>query len=256
MSDYTGMSGYYDLIMTSGYYDYGAIVDHLARHDQARSVLEVGAGTGLILEQLVARRPELEIVGVDLTRAMLDIAVERLRPYPNVSMHLQDVVSLSLDRSFDLAFSYGGVWYFVPDGPGYTMISHIRDERDNQRGLERLAAHLPSGGTLLLGVQSPHADYTRPVADGLDYSQRITPIEDGFRKEYTLTDRGRTVMEQTTDYRTYTHDDAMELLGKCGFEYRDAQDGGVLDGRARDGGTRDGRPRDGEPPLFLEFAAR
>ena len=29
MGDYTNMSGYYDLIMTSGYYDYQKIVDHL-----------------------------------------------------------------------------------------------------------------------------------------------------------------------------------------------------------------------------------
>ena len=29
MGDYTRMSAYYDLIMTSGYYDYDAIVDEL-----------------------------------------------------------------------------------------------------------------------------------------------------------------------------------------------------------------------------------
>ncbi len=29
MGDYTNMSGYYDLIMTSGYYDYEKIVDHI-----------------------------------------------------------------------------------------------------------------------------------------------------------------------------------------------------------------------------------
>jgi len=59
MGDYTEMSAYYDLIMTSGYYDYDAIVNHLADFDQAQSVLEIGSGTGLILERLVARRPLL-----------------------------------------------------------------------------------------------------------------------------------------------------------------------------------------------------
>ena len=74
MGDYTRMSGYYDLIMTSGYYDYGAIVDALDLSVDVRSVLEIGSGTGLILERLVTRYPALDVDGVDLTPAMLDIA--------------------------------------------------------------------------------------------------------------------------------------------------------------------------------------
>src|ERR1700733_10940230 len=135
MSDYTEMSGYYDLIMTSGYYDYDAIVDQVARFDQVRSVLEVGAGTGLILERLALRQPGLELAGFDLTQAMLDIAAERLRPYPQVVLRRQNVVTLALERNYDLAFSYGGVWYFIRDEPGagsdpagstFSMVSHIR----------------------------------------------------------------------------------------------------------------------------------
>jgi SAM-dependent methyltransferase len=242
MGDYTGMSAYYDLIMTSGYYDYDAIVDVLAGIDSAHTVLEIGAGTGLILERLAARRPEWEITGIDLTQAMLDIAVERLAGLPQVTMHLQNVVALCLDRRYDLAFSYGGVWYFVRDENGFSMVSHIRDEQANRRGLKRLAAHVPTGGALLLGIQSPHEDYTRPVAHGLEYTQRITPIPDGFRKDYSLADDGRIVMEQTTDYRTYSFEDALDLLDKCGFEYR--------------AGAGAGAGADAQASLFLEFCRR
>jgi SAM-dependent methyltransferase len=222
MGDYTSMSSYYDLIMTSGYYDYDAIVNHLADFDQAQSVLEIGSGTGLILQRLAARRPALRLAGIDLTQAMLDIAADRLRAYPQITMHRQNVTTLSLDRSYDLAYSYGGVWYFVRGaGPeDFTMISHIRPEQENQQGLERVAEHLSAGGTLLLGVQSPHRDYATPVADNLEYAQRITPIADGFRKCYELADAGQIVMGQTIDYRTYSFDAALELLDKCGFEYR------------------------------------
>ena len=223
MADYTEMSTYYDLIMTSGYYDYDAIVADLTLFPQARTVLEIGCGTGLILERLADRRPEVEISGVDLTRAMLDIAEVRLAPHDQVSTHEQNIVDLTLERQYDLAFSYGGVWYFVR-GPGaddFTLVSHIRDADENRRGLERLAAHLPAGGTLLLGIQDPHSDYARPVIGGLEYAQRITPIDKGFRKQYTLAAADRTiVMDQTTDYRTYTFEEAIELLDKCGFEYR------------------------------------
>ncbi len=241
MGDYTGMSAYYDLIMTSGYYDYAAVTDQIAAFDRADSILEVGAGTGLVLEQLVARRPEARIAGIDLTAAMLDIAARRLAAHPQIGLHQQDVVTLDLDQQYDLAFSYGGVWYFVPDpgGETFSMISHIRSEPDNQTGLERLAAHLPPAGTLLLGIQAPHADYARPVSNGMRYAQAISPITDGFRKRYSLTDQGRVMMEQTTDYRVYPFEEALALLDKAGFE----------PSRGREASPSG-------PALFLQFSKR
>jgi hypothetical protein len=233
------MSPYYDLIMQSGYYDYDKIATALSTHDEARStVLEIGVGTGLILEELAARSPELTITGIDLTPAMLDIAAKRLESFPQITLRLSDVVTMELPESFRLAFSYGGVWYFVPsEVPGqFTMISHIRDEQANRQGLERVAEHLASGGTLLLGIQSPHVDYVRPVGDRYQYAQQMVPIDDGFRKRYSLTEDGITVMEQATDYRIYPFEQALELLDKCGLEYRPATDV--------------------QGPLFLEFIKR
>ena len=261
MTDYTRMSAYYDLIMTSGYYDYDAIADQVARFDQVRTVLEIGSGTGLILERLVNSRPEWELAGIDLTQAMLDIAARRLDPYPEIAMHRQDIVSLSLEQSYDLAFSYGGVWYFVDDEDGFSMISHIRDREENQQGFERLAAHLHPGATLLLGIQAPHVDYARPVANGMEYAQRIISIPGGFRKHYTLTDDGLTVMEQTTDYRTYPFAEAIELLDKCGFEYcnqaETSQTETSQSETSRAETSRGQASGTGEPaPLFLEFSKR
>jgi methyltransferase family protein len=221
MADYTQMSDHYDLIMTSGYYDYEAIAADIAGRSGPCRVLEIGAGTGLILERLVSRRPDLMLAGVDLTAAMLDIARPRLRGFPQVTLHRQDVVALELGQTFDLAFSYGGVWYFVPADDGeFSLISHIRDDEENGRGLARVAAHLEPDGRLLLGVQAPHVDYAGPVANGMEYAQRITPIPGGFRKQYRLTDAGSPVMAQTTEYRVYGFSDAMQLMKDCGFEYR------------------------------------
>ena len=73
MGDYTNMSAYYDLIMTSGYYDYEKIVENIVRDGDFDSVLEIGCGTGLILKELVQKRPAADIMGVDLTEAMLSI---------------------------------------------------------------------------------------------------------------------------------------------------------------------------------------
>ena len=62
MGDYTNMSAYYDLIMTSGYYDYQKIVDNIVNQGQFDNVLELGCGTGLILQELVTRHPSVCIL--------------------------------------------------------------------------------------------------------------------------------------------------------------------------------------------------
>jgi hypothetical protein len=107
------------------------------------------------------------------------------------------------------------------------MVSHIRDEEENQQGLERLAAHLLTGATLLLGVQAPHEDYARPVTNGMEYAQRITAHSQWFSQALLFAGRRSPVMQQTTDYRTYAFEEAIDLLDKCGFEYRDRSDEGA-----------------------------
>ena len=220
MGDYTNMSAYYDLIMTSGYYDYEKIVENIVRDGDFDSVLEIGCGTGLILKELVQKRPAADIMGVDLTEAMLNIASERLQAFPNISLSQQNVTQFDLDKQYDLAFSYGGVWYFVIDGDKEPfMVSHLSAEEDNHRGLERVASHVSSGGRLMLGIQGPHYDYAKPVKNGMIYSQKIIPSDSGFTKHYFLSDDADIVMSQTIDYRVYDFDEALDLLGEYGFGY-------------------------------------
>ena len=225
MGDYTNMAGYYDVIMTSGYYDYAKIVDSLVAHRPQRNVLEIGCGTGLILEELAKRQPQLPITGIDLTAPMLSIAQKRLAPFATVSLSQQNITELSLDEKHELAFSYGGVWYFVIDGDKEPfMVSHIADEHANRLGFERLSQHMAPGGTLLLGIQGPHHDYETTISNGMVYSQKIDPTTIGFTKHYYLKDGAQTVMDQTVHYRTYSFSEAKALMGSFGFEYVDSVD--------------------------------
>lgn len=233
MGDYTNMSAYYDLIMTSGYYDYNKIVDDLVRHQPFANVLEIGCGTGLILETLSKRQPQVAITGVDLTPAMLSIAQHRLQTHPQVELLRQNVTELNLAASYDLAFSYGGVWYFVIDGDKEPfLVSHITQDQPNRQGLESVAKHIKTGGQLLLGVQGPHHDYVNPISNGMMYSQKIEPGEQGFTKHYYLADGDKTLMAQTIQYRTYAFADALEMLQGFGFTYQ---------------------PYSGDKPQFLSF---
>ena len=220
MGDYTNMADYYDVIMTSGYYDYAKIVDSLVSHQPERNVLEIGCGTGLILEELAKRQPQLPITGIDLTAPMLKIAEKRLAPFPTISLSQQNITELALNEQHELAFSYGGVWYFVIDGDKESfLVNHIADEQANHLGFEHLAKHMAEGGTLLLGIQGPHHDYETVISNGMKYSQKIIPTDIGFTKHYYLHDGGTKLMDQTVHYRTYNFAQAQALLGAYGFEH-------------------------------------
>jgi cyclopropane fatty-acyl-phospholipid synthase-like methyltransferase len=211
--------------MTSGYYDYTKIVDSLTSHGPQTNVLEIGCGTGLILEELAKRQPNLPITGIDLTGPMLSIAEKRLAAFPTISLSQQNICELSLDIQHQLAFSYGGVWYFVIDGNNEPfMVSHIADEHANRLGFERLSQHMAPGGTLLLGIQGPHHDYETTISNGMVYSQKIDPTTIGFTKHYYLKDGAQTVMDQTVHYRTYSFSEAKALMGSFGFEYVNSVD--------------------------------
>lgn len=220
MGDYTNISAYYDAIMTSGYYDYEGIVDSLLSHRPFDSVLEIGCGTGLILEEMAKRQAMPAMTGIDLTEAMLIIARKRLERFANVSLALENVIDFDLRQQYELAFSYGGVWYFVIDGDKEpVMVSHLPEDADNHRGIEQLARHVRSGGKLLLGVQGPHFDYERVISNGMKYSQKIAPGDNGFTKHYYLADASQTVMAQTLQYRTYSFPETRKMLSNYGFEY-------------------------------------
>ena len=220
MGDYSNMASYYDVIMTSGYYDYAKIVDSLVLQDSIEKVLEIGCGTGLILEELARRKPSIQISGIDLTAPMLAIAKERLKPFKNVVLSQQDVCNLSLPSAHNVAFSYGGVWYFVIDGDKEPfLVSHISDHEANLQGLEKMAQHIAPHGTLLLGIQGPHHDYETVISNGMKYSQKIDPTNIGFTKHYYLDDGPQTLMAQTVKYRTYSFEEAKNMLRAYGLSY-------------------------------------
>ncbi len=220
MGDYSNMASYYDVIMTSGYYDYAKIVDSLVLQDSIEKVLEIGCGTGLILEELARRKPSIQISGIDLTAPMLAIAKERLKPFKNVVLSQQDVCNLSLPSAHNVAFSYGGVWYFVIDGDKEPfLVSHISDHEANLQGLEKMAQHIAPHGTLLLGIQGPHHDYENVISNGMKYSQKIDPTDIGFTKHYYLDDGPQTLMAQTVKYRTYSFEEAKNMLSAYGLSY-------------------------------------
>jgi phosphatidylethanolamine/phosphatidyl-N-methylethanolamine N-methyltransferase len=104
---YRRWAGVYDLVF-GGVSAFGrrsavAAVNRLSQ-TAGRRVLEVGVGTGLALPHY---RPELEVVGIDLSREMLLKAQERVRDERLVAVHglleMDAEATAFADDSFDIA---------------------------------------------------------------------------------------------------------------------------------------------------------
>jgi SAM-dependent methyltransferase len=224
MGNYTEMAEYYDTIMLSGYYDYDLIAKSIDYLYSGTKILEVGCGSGLILERLAKQIQvnSLSLTGVDLTEAMLEIAKKRLSHIDSAHIQLfeQNVVTLQLPEYYDMAFSYGGPWYFSKQDGQLRFISHLLKHADNEQSLERLSHHIRSGGSLLLGIQGGHYDYSTTISNGMLYSQKITPTDKGFMKDYYLSKRDDVVMSQRLHYRVYSFEEAVDMLSQHQLEYQ------------------------------------
>ena len=79
LNTYSGISDYYDVLMTNGYYNYDEITRDLMEVLGSRQrILELGVGTGLVAEGLLQQNPKLSLTGLDNTESMLAQAKERL----------------------------------------------------------------------------------------------------------------------------------------------------------------------------------
>ncbi|MEU6113060.1 class I SAM-dependent methyltransferase [Streptomyces sp. NPDC047117] len=212
--------------MTSGYYDYDAYVEELLAHlGERRNVLELGVGTGLVCEKLLAASPgDLRLTGIDHTESML--AQARARLGGRVRLLRQDILNMDAPAGFDVAFSVGGVWLCVRDQDGIGLSSHLVEDEDNISALENLAAVLQPGGSLLLAVQAAHRPYRRPLPGDLMYAQDLHDEGNGrFTKDYFVLREDTVVAHQRSRYRVFPMEQADRMLHRCGF--RLTSDGGA-----------------------------
>lgn len=110
-------------------------------------ILDAGCGTGHVAVEMASRHPEVEVVGVDLSRASLDIArrrAERAGVRGNLTFHqgkLEELAQVGLgERPFD---------YIVSSG----VLHHLADP---VAGARQLSAYLAPDGVLGLMVYAPH----------------------------------------------------------------------------------------------------
>jgi SAM-dependent methyltransferase len=98
----------------------------------ARSLLDVGCGTGRHLEHL---RDRFEVEGLDMSRNMLAIARERC---PGVRFHQNTLLDFDLDRRFDVVTCLFGSIGYAKTLPGL------------RKAVRCMADHLRPGGVLVV----------------------------------------------------------------------------------------------------------
>lgn len=111
------------------------LVANLVRHHcpAARSLLDLGCGTGLHLEFLAADLAHVE--GVDLSEEMLAIAAARL---PGTRLHVGDMRTFAVGRRFDAVICLN------------STVGYLGDTAQLDACLRRVAAHLEPGGVAVV----------------------------------------------------------------------------------------------------------
>lgn len=134
--------------------DYGlharSLLEVLAaeRNRAGGTLLEVGCGTGRVLEQLTGRFDSLS--GLDINEEMLGIARQRL---PEADFVLGDMRDFQLSRQFDIILCLFGT------------VAFAKTVEDLHRAVRNMAGHLADGGVLVLeGYFTPETYWQDHVA--------------------------------------------------------------------------------------------
>lgn len=132
---FTKSAKFYDALYA--FKDYGAAAGALhdvldRRHPRARTLLDVGCGTGRHLEHL---RRFYRVEGLDLNADLLEIARRRC---PEVPFHQGDMVDFSLARRFDVVTCL------------FSSIAYVRTLGNMRAAVANMARHCRPGGLVVV----------------------------------------------------------------------------------------------------------
>jgi SAM-dependent methyltransferase len=173
-SDYGALAPHYDPVYDAGYGDrIGeiAIIRGLVSSfkPEARSLLELGTGTGAIIKGFEGLVDEL--VGLDLSLEMLEQARKNV---PGVDFIEGDMSDFELDRKFDVIVCL------------FDSINHLRNFEEWENTFRRTDQHLDENGIFIFDVATPGlvrglAEGDKPKSwpiEGGNYSVTIEQIDD------------------------------------------------------------------------------
>ncbi|NER51525.1 MAG: class I SAM-dependent methyltransferase [Symploca sp. SIO1A3] len=160
-----------------------------------RDLLDIGIGTGIIVEHLLQIQPLYKITGIDNSESLLEQARKRLGQ--KVDLYYQSVSELDIAQKFDVAYSRGGAWTLVNDKSETMLASHIFSSADIQQSFDCVAKHLQEGGRLIISSSNAYGDNVVELDNDIIH-KRVATTEFIENERYAL-----------LDYRFYQNDDLL-----------------------------------------------
>jgi SAM-dependent methyltransferase len=137
VTDYTSFAGFYDRIMGDRTDEIARVQAYISKHlPHARSLLELGCGTGALLAGLT---PGLAVTGIDRSPEMLARAAESV---PAATLVQADMTGFRLDGRFDVTICMFDTLNHVPSFDGWLAL------------FSRVYEHLARGGLFIFDVNT------------------------------------------------------------------------------------------------------
>lgn len=137
MADYASLAAFYDAVQGDRASDIARVRGCVERFlPSARSLLELGCGTGAVLADLAA---DMRVVGIDASSEMLAVAVEKVG---RVQLVEADMTAFSFDDQFDVVMCI------------YSSINHLLSFESWVKLFDRVHEHLSAGGLFVFDVNT------------------------------------------------------------------------------------------------------
>jgi SAM-dependent methyltransferase len=189
MTNYDVLAEYYDEIMGDRQEEINLIIKLIKQHNPgAKSVLELGSGTGSVL---VGLADSFEVSGIEQSPNMLRLSQLKL---PNSALLLGDMATFELKKSFDVIICV------------FDSINHLSDFSAWQEMFGRVKEHLNPGGIFIFDMIT-----TGRIAKlgAMPYYTQSTPK---FTATMDISAAGENSVEWTTTIEAPATDGAIDVF--------------------------------------------
>jgi len=162
VSDYDKIAKFYDSVIGRSKDEIKFVQDKIYKyHKFAKSVLEIGCGTG---SNLFILSKKYDVTGIDISKGMLKIATKKI---PKGKFHLHDIRNFDLKEKFDVILCL------------YDTINHLTLFNDWKKVFKRVSEHLNDNGLFIFDINTLYK--LRCVAE-------ISPLIHKFSSNYLTMD--------------------------------------------------------------------
>lgn len=220
-NNYDVLSKYYNEMVDKNR-DYGRIARTLATLiGDRRKLLDIGVGTGLVVEELIQINPEYEIWGIDNSEPLLEQAKSQLKSVNQVHLYREDVIDFNLEQDFEVIYSRGGAILFVDNNREHLFTSHLLGKNDNRKALKCIAKHLQTSGLLILS-SGEYGNHTKELGNGVTHHRRAYQQTENEQQylilDFSFQKNGEIIDRQILKLFQMDYDAAQELFTEVGLE--------------------------------------